>query len=80
MSLSYSTLVGGILQELSEFLDTLDELHTAGIEFTVRRDNGSMIGLEVFIQILQAEQKQVRSAPQNKKDVKKPKFSQGSGV
>lgn len=60
MSSSFSTLSGSLLEMLSEILDILDLLHTASIEFTVLRESGSQIGLEIIIRCLLAEQKDPR--------------------
>lgn len=57
MSSSFSTLQGSLLELLSEILDTLEQLHTASIKFTVKRENDYPIGLEINISCLLAEQK-----------------------
>ena len=56
MNSSLSTLSGSLLEIVSDILDTLEQLHTASIEFTVSRDNGRPVGLEVHLRYLLAEQ------------------------
>lgn len=56
---------------VSEILDILDQLHTASIEFTVSRDKCSVIGLDVTIQCLLAEQKPHVRIVHLKNDVEK---------
>jgi len=70
MNSFFSTLVDGLLQELLMSLDTLDDLHTCSIEYTFKRDKGSVIGLEVNILILLAEQKETSLTRIPQKDVK----------
>jgi len=50
-------------------LDILDQLHTVSIEFTVMRDEGLPVGLEVGIQCLLAEQKCLKKAKMPSRDV-----------
>ena len=62
------------LQEmLSAITDTLDDLHTASIEFTVRRDRGLPVGLRIEVEVLLAEQKQGNIVRIPKKDVENTK-------
>jgi len=51
-------LKASLLEIVSDTLDILEQLHTASIEFTVTRDKGYMVGLEVTYQFLLAEQKE----------------------
>ena len=51
-----STLSGSLLEIVSDILDTLEQLHTASIEFTVLRENKRPTGLEVHLRCLLAEQ------------------------
>jgi len=62
MSLSFSTLSATLLEIWSDILDIQEQLHTASIEFTVLRENRSVIGLEVGIRCLLAEQKETSKA------------------
>ena len=57
MSSFFSSLAESLLTELSMNMGILEQLHTVSIEFTVMRENTSVIGLEVNIQYLLAEQK-----------------------
>ena len=57
MNSSFSTLLASLLEMLSDVLDMTEQLHTASMEFTVLRDNGLPVGLEITIQCLLAEQK-----------------------
>jgi len=50
-------LSASLLEIVSDILDTLDQLHTVSIEFTVLRENGQPIGLDLHLQYLLAEQK-----------------------
>lgn len=52
---------GGLLEMLSDILDTVEQLHTVSIEFTVLRENSLPIGLEIHLQCLLAEQKQKKT-------------------
>jgi len=58
MSSYSSTLLVTALKRSFTYLVSLDVPPIASIRFTVRRDKGHVIGLEVFIQIRRAEQKQ----------------------
>ena len=57
MNSSFSTLSASLLEMLSDVLDMTEQLHTASMEYTVLRDNGSPVGLEITIQCLLTEQK-----------------------
>lgn len=72
MSLYCSTLWASLLMELSSIMDTVEPLHTVSIDFTVKRENGLLIGCEINIQCLLAEQvlKNIVRIPP--KDVEKP--------
>ena len=63
MSSFFSTLAESLLMELSTNMATLELLHTVSIEFTVMRENNSVNGLEIHIQYLLAEQKQMSEPP-----------------
>jgi len=69
MNSSFSTLSVSLLEMLSEILDMVDQLHTASIEYTVLREEGSVIGVTFTIQCLLAEQKQGNLVRIPKKDV-----------
>jgi len=66
MNSSFSMLSGSLLEIVSEILDILELLHTVSIEFTVLRENSSILGLDIQIQYLLAEQKQT-SKPKDHK-------------
>jgi len=87
MSSSFSTLSGSLLEIWSDILDILEQLHTGSIEYTVMREEGRPVGLEVTIQCLLAEQKpemiinkEGRVVKIPPKDVKKERFHLSSGV
>lgn len=61
MSSFFSTLLGPLQELQSEIMDILDLLHTASIEFTVVREGNCVIGLEVRVQCLLAEQKTAKA-------------------
>jgi len=48
-----------LLETLSEIWDIQLLLHTAGIEFTVKREDGYVIGFEINIQCLLAENSKI---------------------
>jgi len=56
---------------LSDILDTLEQLHTVSIEFTVMREKGLPIGLEINLQCYLAEQIQDPLHVESEKDVEK---------
>jgi len=77
MNSSFSTLADSFLEMLSAILDTLDQLHTVSIEFTVLREKSLPIGVEFTCQCLLAEQKPHVRIVHLKNDVKKPKKDVG---
>ena len=73
MNSFFSLLSASLLEIWSDILDIADQLHTGSIEFTVTREEGVPIGLEVRLQCLLAEQKQDPLTRIPKKDVKEDK-------
>jgi len=71
MSSFFSTLAESLLTELSMNMATLELLHTVSIEFTVMREESSVIGLEINIRYLLAEQKRDPLAKTGLSDVEK---------
>ena len=69
MNSSFSTLKGSLLEIVSDILDMLEQLHTASIEFTVKRDSGHIVGLETTLQCLLTEQKEMGIVKSSLKDV-----------
>ena len=80
MNLSSSTLLALALKRLIIYLVSLEVPPIVSIEFTVRRDNDFVRGFLIQIKYLLAEPVQDPNSDLSKKDVKKPKFSLGSGV
>jgi hypothetical protein len=72
MNSSFSMPLAAVLEMLSEFLDMLPQLHTVGIEFTVKRENGLPIGLDISLQCLLAEKTETSLTRIPLQDVEKP--------
>ena len=69
MSSSFTILSGSVQEMLFTFLENLQLLHTGSIEFTVLREKGLPIGLEIHLQCLLAEKKQGKTVLVDLNDV-----------
>jgi hypothetical protein len=72
MSLFSFIRSGSLLEMLSDILDTVEQSHTVSIEFTVKREEGLPIGLEINLQYYLAEQKETSLKNLGIYDVEKP--------